>query len=174
MRLLILVLVVTLFFCGCLEQKSISFSTFEIVPKDDRNCKYEEGVFSVTVLEQDDEIVDWSVPLLQFKIRPNLETSDYDAEDYCTIFFELIYDSPRIFQMSQGVYQVEWYTGQDTWKLRGSKQFSVMSELNLKLELNLNLNQVLEEGTTELTIRFYNKEEYWKQEYPLIIRGIRV
>ena len=103
-----------------------------------------------------------------------MATNDYDAEDFVTIFFEVEYDTPRIFQMSQGVYQVEWYTGQDTWKIEGSKQFNVMDEMNLYLKMNLNVNQVLEESISDLTIRFYDKEQYWKQEYPLRIEGIRI
>ncbi len=172
-KLLIVVVILSLFLTGCIEQ-SVIFSTFEIVPSGIRDCDYDENrkQFSVVVREDNNEIIDYKPPILNFRITPDIPAGS-STEDYVTIFFELEYDQGKFFQDSQGVRQIKWSSGNDIWKISGSKKFPIISTLDLNLELNLNINQVLEEGETFVRIIFHDEQDLWRDSYDVLLKGIR-
>ncbi len=167
---LLAVLLIFVTFTGCISNQAETIKggdnpqEFEIRPTTWDNCVMsEDGNFTILILTNDTELINWSDTYITFDIWALTQTGA-TVNDYNTLYFSVKDYDTQLFKYKDE-YQIRWELDDEQWLVQGSKTMPYTKKYNMSLVFDFNIYEIARTTQSHLTIRFANKEDSWSQEY---------
>jgi len=175
MKRVLLLLFILILFTGCLQQSAVKSAVFRVNVDTIQNCAYmrDEKTISIIVKTQDDRIIDYRNPKLNFTFEIIPPSGSY-RDDYAYLFFSAHDYDPRIFRDSEGIYQIKWTHGREIYLINGYRRLQMLDTYHLNLELKLNPFQLSEIQDSSMQITFHNKDNSWSDTYTVNFVGVEI